>query len=120
MNLPLLRARDVLVAATLGAAIAFTIQIWLGLVSRAGTINDYLWLAKLQEPGLQAGEYVARRLYPTIGYPRNLWAAGLCLYAILIGMWMFAILSIILLGRTGAALLRKHRPSRDVLGRHDE
>lgn len=102
------RRRDVLVALATGFIIAFGLNIWFISVATLANIEDYLWLARLQEPGAKVAEKIAWSLYPVIGYPWNVRVAVPCGYAVLIAIWGLMVLALETAWRSVQSL-RSHR-----------
>src|SRR4051812_7530130 len=100
------RRRDALAACAAGVILAFALNIWFNFVARPDTIDRYMWLAWLQEPGAQFGEWLARFLYQRVGYPWNVRWAVLCGYAVLIVMWTLVVFVAIGFCRLTAAIHR--------------
>ena len=50
------RRRDVWLAFPLGAMVAIALNNWFNIVAKPETIDEYLWLARLNEPAAQVGE----------------------------------------------------------------
>jgi hypothetical protein len=101
---PSFRRRDALIALGVGSFITFALNIWFNSVAQPHTIGDYIWLARLQEPGAQVGEKLARSLHPVVGYPWNVRLAIPCAYGVLIALWMIVVLVVIGLCRLTASL----------------
>lgn len=106
MTSPSFRRRGALIALGVGSFITFALNIWFNAVAQPETIGSYLWLARLQEPGAQVGEKLARSLYPVVGYPWNVHLALPCAYGVLIVLWTIAVLVVIGLCRLTASLHR--------------
>lgn len=66
---------DVLWAFSVGTLIGVTLNVWFNIVAAPPAIDGHLWLARLQEPGIQTGEWIARVLQPIVGYPWNVRSA---------------------------------------------
>ena len=111
---PSFRRRDVLIALGVGSFIAFALNIWFNAVAQPETIGDYIWLARLQEPGAQVGEKLARFLYSVVGYPWNVRLAIPCAYGVLIVLWMIVVLIMIALCRLTASLHKALSPKQVV------
>ena len=97
------RKRDLFVALTVGSVIPIGLNIWFNAVAKPETIDSYLWLSRLQEPGAYVGERVAWSLYPRIGYPWNVRVAVPCGYAVLVLMWTVLTAALLYLGRFAAS-----------------
>jgi len=108
------RGRDALLALALGTAAAFALNIWFNIVATPQAIDSYLWLARLQEPGSQTGEWLARILRPLVGYPWNVRLAVAGGYSVLVGMWALIALAAILFFRRMPPVLKglHRRPAR--------
>jgi hypothetical protein len=95
-----------------GAFVAIGLNVLFNAVAGPTTIDSYLWLSKLQEPGIYVAEKIARFLYPVLGYPWNVRLAVPCGYAILMAQWMVATMTITILIRLTLsackALSRRH------------
>ncbi len=106
MNRPAFHRRDILVAFAFGLAITVGLNVWFNVVCQPETIDNYLWLARLQEPGIRSGEWALYTLYPVIGNPWSLRIGGVVAYAVLVGMWTLVSLAMAILVRLTASLLR--------------
>jgi|ERR1035441_6476011 hypothetical protein len=95
-----LRKRDALIGFVCGTVITFGLNIWFNVVATPANIEDYLWLARLQEPGAKLGEKIAWSLYPVIGYPWNVRLAVPCGYGVLIVLWTLAVFALVKIGRS--------------------
>ena len=91
--------RDTVRSLAVGAFVAIGLNVLFNAVAGPTTIDSYLWLSKLQEPGAYVAEKIARFLYPVLGYPWNVRLAVPCGYAILMAQWMVATLAITILIR---------------------
>lgn len=109
MRLVQLHRRDMAVAVALGSAVALFLNAWFNVVAKPTTVDDWLWLAQLQEPGARAGEWLAHRLLPVTGYPWNVRCGTLCGYTTLALLWGVIFLVGIVLGRAIALVLRSMR-----------
>src|SRR5687768_8406552 len=92
---PFFRKREALIALEIGSVIAVALNIWFNIVYSLETIDSYDWLARLQEPGIQAGEKITHSLYPLVGYPWNVRLAVPCAYGILIVLWSLVIFPLV-------------------------
>lgn len=99
------RKRDLCVALTVGSVIAIGLNIWFNAIARPETIDSYLWLSRLQEPGVYVGERIAWSLYPRIGYSWNVRVAVPCGYAVLVLMGTVLTAAVLYLGRFAASAL---------------
>ena|ERR1039458_4024063 len=107
-----LRKRDALIGFVCGIVIAFGLNIWFNVVATPANIEDYLWLARLQEPGAKVGEKIAWSLYPMIGYPWNVRVAVPFGYAVLIVLWALTVFALITAWRSAYSLLaHRHAPN---------
>ena len=79
--------RDLRVASAIGLAITIALCVWFDAVWKPETNDNYMWLARLQEPGIRGGERLAYSLYPLIGYPWCARCGIACAYSILVGIW---------------------------------
>ncbi len=109
---PSFHKRDAVIALAIGPLTAFGLNIWFNAVAKPETIDGYLWLARLQEPGAPVGERLARFLYPTVGYPWNVSVAVPCAYGVLIVLWMVVVFALIGLGRLMASAYKAVSPKR--------
>ena len=82
---------------------------WYNAATTPENIDNYLWLARLQVPGVRSGEWTLRTLYPVMGNPWSLRIAIVVAYAVLVGMWTLVSLAITILVRLTASLLRARR-----------
>jgi hypothetical protein len=105
------RKRDALVALAVGAIIAFALNIWFNAVAKPETIDSYLWLARLQEPGAQVGERLIHPLYRAVGYPWNVRIAVLFGYGTLVVLWTALVLSVMGFGRLTISVLKRRSGS---------
>jgi len=105
------RKRDLFIALTVGSVIAIGLNIWFNAVAKPETIDSYLWLSRLQEPGAYVGERIAWNLYSRIGYPWNVRVAVPCGYAVLTLMWTVVIAAALCLGRFAVSGFRTHSSS---------
>lgn len=94
-------------ALILGPLIAFALNGWFNVVAKPETIDRYLWLAWLQEPGAQTGEFIARLLYPVVGSSWGIRIGVICGYAVLVSIWIVAIWIGMTLCRTTIALFQE-------------
>lgn len=95
----LIRKRDAFIAVVVGSVVTFGLSIWSNAVAKPVTIDSYLWLARLQEPGIRVGETVLRHLYPLIGYPWNVRLGILYAYGVLVTMWTIVVFIVMTLSR---------------------
>ena len=109
MSRPVFHRRDMLVAFAFGLGITIGFCAWYNAVDQPETIDNYLWLARLQVPGVRSGEWTLRTLYPVIGNPWSLRIAIVVAYAVLVGMWTLVSLAMAILVRLTASLLRARR-----------
>src|SRR5687768_8872144 len=94
------REREALIAFAIGSVIAFGLNIWFNAVAKPESIDSYLWLARLQEPGTQVGERIVRSLYPVVGHSWNVYLAIPCAYGVLIVLWTLATFPLIRVWRS--------------------
>ena len=104
---PFFRRRDAVVAFVAGTTIALTLNIWFNTVATPETIDSYMWLARLHEPATRAAEWMARFLYPRIGYPSNVRCALAFGYPILVALWVLPLFTAINIGRFTIWLYRE-------------
>jgi hypothetical protein len=91
--------RDTVRSLAVGAFVATGLNVLFNALAGPTTIDSYLWLWELQEPGAHVAQEIARFLYPILGYPWNVRVAVPCGYAILMAQWMVATLAITILMR---------------------
>jgi hypothetical protein len=91
--------RDAVFSLGIGAFVAIGLNVLYNAVANPTTIDNYLWLSKLQDSGSYVAGKVARFLYPIAGYPWNLRVAVPCGYATLVAQWTLAALAIVILIR---------------------
>ena len=106
---PAFHRRDILVALAFGLALTIGFCAWYDAVGQAVAVGNYLWLARLQEPGIRSGEWVLYTLYPVIGNPWSVRIAIVVAYAVLFGMWTLVSFAITILARLTTSLLRARR-----------
>lgn len=91
--------RDAIRSLAVGAFIAIGLNVLFNAVAGPTTIESYLWLSELQEPGAYVSGKIARFLHPVLGYPWSVRVAVPCGYAMLVAQWMVATLAITILIR---------------------
>jgi hypothetical protein len=91
--------RDTVRSLAVGAFVAIGLNVLFNAVAGPTTIDSYLWLSELQEPGGYVAEKIARFLYPAVGYSWSVRVAVPCGYAILVAQWAFATLALTILIR---------------------
>jgi hypothetical protein len=91
--------RDAVRSLAIGAFVAVGLNVLFNAVADPTTIDRYLWLSELQEPGGYVARKIALFLYPVVGYPWNVRVAVPCGYAILVGQWTVVTLAISIIFR---------------------
>jgi len=99
-----IRKQDVLAAIVTGTILTAGLNIWYNLIANAGTIDGYMWLWHLQEPGARTGERLAAFLYPRIGNPWSVRWGVTCAYTVLVTLWALVVLAAIILKRRIASV----------------
>jgi hypothetical protein len=91
--------RDSVRSLAVGVFVAIGLNVVFNAVASPTTIDSYLWLSELQEPGAYVAEKIARFLYPVLGHPWSVRVAVPCGYAILVAQWTVATLAVTILIR---------------------
>ncbi|MGC4050726.1 MAG: hypothetical protein QM757_15225 [Paludibaculum sp.] len=99
------RCRQVLIALSLGCILAFGLNFWFVAVTTPENIENYLWLANLNEPGAYVAERVFRSLHLRFGERWSYRAAILGGYTVVVLIWSVASLAALhMAGLTAAAI----------------
>jgi hypothetical protein len=91
--------RDAVRSLGVGAFVGIGLNVLFNAVADPTTIDSYLWLSELQDPGAYVAGKIALFLHPVVGYPWSVRVAVPCGYTILVAQWTVATLAITILIR---------------------
>lgn len=103
------RRCEVILALALGCFLAFGLNFWFVAVATPENIENYLWLANLNEPGAHAAERIFRSLYVRFGERWSYRAAILSGYAVGALMWTVVCLTTLYIARLAVAAIKSVR-----------